>query len=66
MGLMESLCKYHVGRGKLISKKIKFPLSADHDVGIQQLDEKQYFMMLNMVRRVDWGQSRAQCWPSSA
>ena len=43
------MTKYHVGRGKLVSKKLKFPLAGDHAVCLAELDTKQYFMLLNMV-----------------
>lgn len=47
--LLPLLCA-QVGRGKLISKKIKFPLGvSDHSTAIAELDRKQYFMLLNMV-----------------
>lgn len=49
LGLCEAMLKYHVSRGKLVSKAIKFPLSGDHAVCIAELDRKQYYLLLNMV-----------------
>lgn len=48
IGLMESMTKYHVGRGKLVSKMLKFPLASENALCIAELDRKQYFMLLNM------------------
>lgn len=52
LGLMESMAKYYVGRAKLVSKKLKFPLSDDHTACIAELDKKQYFLLLNMVNDI--------------
>lgn len=45
---LSSLVSDHVGRGKLVSKQLKFPLSADHAVCIGELDRKQWYLLLNM------------------
>jgi len=48
--LMESMCKYYCARAKLVSKAIKFPLAAeDHKRCIEDLDNKQFFLLLNMI-----------------
>jgi len=41
--LLESVTKYFITRGKLVSKVIKYPQIQDYQQSIVELDEKEYF-----------------------
>lgn len=49
MSFLESNTKYHVNRGKLVSKMLKFPLAADYCTQIRELDYKHRYLLLNML-----------------
>jgi proteasome activator subunit 3 (PA28 gamma) len=41
-GFLDHISRYHIARGKLASKLLKYPTVEDYQIAVDELDEKQY------------------------